>query len=93
MRHLVRTGCVQFTRWLPLWTLGLGILGYIYPPLLTWISKSFINWFFALTMFGIGLTLDLGLFIPTLKGLIRFFSGISLNLLLCLHLDFLPVDI
>lgn len=67
MMRLICTGCVRFTRWLPLWTLGLAILGYIHPPLLTWISKDFINWFFALTMFGIGLALDIDLFIPTLK--------------------------
>lgn len=59
--------CGWVTHLLPFWIVIFGISGYFYPPLLLWISKSGINWFFTITMFAVGLTLKLEDFSPTLK--------------------------
>jgi BASS family bile acid:Na+ symporter len=59
--------CSWFTHLLALWVVIFGLLGYLYPPLLLWISKSGINCFFAVTMFAVGLTLKLKDFFPALK--------------------------
>ncbi len=63
----IKNLCRLFTKYLPIWTIGLSILGYKFPQILTWISKDMINYFFALTMFGIGLTLDIDVFLPDLR--------------------------
>ena len=64
---LVLRFCNWFTHLLPFWIVIFGLLGYFYPPFLLWITKEGINWFFAITMFAVGLTLKLEDFLPTLK--------------------------
>lgn len=56
----------SFTRLLCLWVILAGILGYFYPPALTWF-KPYVNWLFAFTMFGIGAVLKPSDFVPVLK--------------------------
>ncbi len=54
------------TRLLVLWVLAAVGVGYLYPPLLT-AFKSFNEWFFSITMFGIGAVLSWDDFRPIVK--------------------------
>ena len=67
MRDILLRFCAWFTRLLPLWVIVFGLIAYLYPPSLAWISKRGINWFFTLTMVAVGLTLEIEDFLPTLK--------------------------
>jgi BASS family bile acid:Na+ symporter len=55
-----------FTRLLPVWTILLGIVGYIWPGTLTPL-KPHLDWLFGLTMLGIGLVLNFSDFGDLLK--------------------------
>lgn len=62
MNRLLHT----FTRLLPLWTVLLGIAGYFYPQVLLPLNPH-IEWFFMLTMLGIGAVLNFEDFAPIFK--------------------------
>jgi len=53
----------RFTSLMPLWVVALGILGYSYPPSLTWF-ESWIQWIFFGTMLGIGCAMNFSDFRP-----------------------------
>ncbi len=48
---------VLYTRYFTLWVLLFGVLAYWHPEPFLWL-RSGMNWFFALTMFGIGAALE-----------------------------------
>lgn len=58
--------CDYFTRLLPLWVILAGIIAYFFPQGYT-ILKSYNEWLFMFTMFGIGMVLNLKDFEPVLK--------------------------
>ncbi len=51
---------------MPLWVVALGILGYCYPPSLSWF-EPWIQWIFFGTMLGIGCAMNLGDFRPLIQ--------------------------
>jgi len=55
-----------FSRLMVLWVILLGILGYIFPQSLT-VFEPYKDWFFILTMAGIGVVLRLEDFAPVIK--------------------------
>lgn len=56
----------SFTRLLPLWTVILGVVGYLYPQVLLPLNPH-IEWLFMLTMLGIGAVLNYEDFAPIFK--------------------------
>ncbi|MFH1478144.1 MAG: bile acid:sodium symporter family protein [Candidatus Omnitrophota bacterium] len=56
----------NFTRLLPVWTILVGMAGYIYPGILLPL-KPHIEWLFMLTMLGVGAVLNYEDFIPIFK--------------------------
>lgn len=67
MKDFPSTFFSWFTRQLPLWIIVDGLIAYCYPPFFTWITKEGINWFFALTMVAVGLTMEAADFLPAFK--------------------------
>jgi len=57
--------CRGFTRLLALWVILAGVAAYFFPEGFI-VFQPFTDWFFALTMLGIGMTLDPGDFRPVL---------------------------
>lgn len=55
-----------FSRLMVLWVILAGIIGYFYPPALTFF-KPYKDWFFMFTMAGIGVVLSIEDFIPIVK--------------------------
>ncbi len=56
----------RFSTLMPLWVILLGIMGYLYPPALTWF-ESWIQWIFFGTMLGIGCAMNVGDFRPLVR--------------------------
>ncbi|MGC8846864.1 MAG: bile acid:sodium symporter family protein [Candidatus Hydrogenedens sp.] len=55
-----------FSRLMVFWVILAGIIGYFYPPALT-IFNPYKDWFFMITMAGIGVVLKIEDFIPVVK--------------------------
>ncbi len=53
----------RFTQLMPVWVVALGIVGYCYPPALTWF-RPYLEWMFFGTMLGIGCTMQFSDFKP-----------------------------
>jgi BASS family bile acid:Na+ symporter len=58
--------CNLFTRLLFLWVILAGIVGYLYPPSLTFL-KGYVEYLFAFTMLGIGAVMKPSDFIPVVR--------------------------
>jgi len=57
MGSLIRTYLRLFTQTFAIWVVVFGIVAYVYPEPFVWVRPG-LNWFFALTMFGIGVVLE-----------------------------------
>lgn len=58
--------CEAFTRLLFLWVILVCMLGYAYPPALTFL-RPYVEWLFACTMLGIGAVLKPSDFLPVIR--------------------------
>lgn len=56
----------MITRLLPVWVVLAGVVGYVHPPVLTWLNGR-IEWLFAATMLGIGAVLTPRDFVPVVR--------------------------
>ncbi len=65
-RDAMQNFLTLFTRLMPLWVVLLGTAGFLHPPLLLPLLP-WLKWFFALTMIGVGVLLDIRAFVPIIK--------------------------